>query len=234
MAAAADAAHAWSLPVDPAWRAIVRHRALNGEAGGVLARAWTGPHRRSLLHGYNTLGDYSAFRGLWLGDAESLEPSHETRLRRSGVWWHSLDTSNEGLLAGWDGVAAAVTAAPAKTIHPQARRHTIRQLTKDLLQSFAPSATAIDENATIRVGAATLRRDGARITFTIASHALRDHCFAETPYLWLPESTAADMTLEGGAECECAIAVGNGDERWIGRSFRVSGVGSASIAFAIG
>jgi hypothetical protein len=233
MAAAASLSAKWTdCSPDPIWAALVEHRAWNVEAGGVLSRCWSGPHRRSLLHGYNTPSDYVAFRDLWLATSSSMPPPNPTDLP-DGIWWHATGDGS-GLLSTARGIEAAVTSPPATMSSQTGRVERLRSIFRRTREATAPVRAHLQNEGCIAVAPGLyLSVTNSHASITVTDDYVASRLIVETPYIWLRRSTKAEVSMRGAVECELVMGSESGDV-WLGRSFRVVAKGYANLTFAIG
>jgi len=134
MAAVAGQAKRWQLSVPATWQADVWAHLEFNQLRGAISPKWDGPHRRYLLHGYNTADDYPAFAALL---THNLNPPNTKRTLDDdlALWWHPLDGSGSGLVANGFGVLASVLVSPNAT-----RSAGLRSRVRRALRQPPPSA----------------------------------------------------------------------------------------------
>ena len=126
MAAVAALGKRWNLVVPATWHADVWASLDSGDLYGAISPKWDGPHRRYLLHGYNTVEDYPAMTSLMSHGLSPVSPAavqHDSKV----LWWHPLDRFGSGLFADRTGVQASILVSQP-TCPATGRRNLLRQL----------------------------------------------------------------------------------------------------------
>ncbi len=225
MAGLATLAKDWGQQLSPDWCATVWHRLHARAPCGALSAHWDGPHRRHLLHGYNTVEDYPAFAALL---THGIVPPSEVPPPETSLWWHVLDEEGSGLIADQNGARLAVLMAP-----PPMGSTGMRQAMRQLLtrkSAHEPRPEKIADPLFLCGGWAKLYHVANETRFTLDTTLKLSPFLATELTLWSP-TPARNVTAVGSAEMAEMTWQQAGGAIWHGHTLRLVRGGKISVAW---
>lgn len=225
MAALAPLAKRWGQDIPQVWQSAVWRRLHEGASSGALSAHWDGPHRRHLLHGYNTVDDYPAFAALLTHGARAFIPieGEDTTL-----WWNPLGAEGSGLVADQSGIQLCVLIED-----PHADSIGMRQAMRRLLTRKPKDAATPEKLGKSHVlcgGHARLHVSQKTIQFELdAALASPQFALAELT-LWSP-TQATNVAASGSAEIAELTWQQAGGGIWYGHALRLVRGGKIGVTW---